>query len=72
MYGRKNRFFGSCRCEELLDTGCDSPYLLGFLVELYKAQLEEIKEGDKVDLVKKVTGLCDKLAQVKFTSSSFL
>jgi len=51
------------RCEELLDSGCDSPYLLGFLVELYKAQLEDNKEGDKVDLVKKVTGLCDRLAQ---------
>lgn len=53
------------KCEELLDSGCDSPYLLGFLVELYKAKLEDSEEGDRVDLVKRVTGLCDRLAQVR-------
>ena len=52
------------KCEELQDSGCDSPYLLGFLVELYKAKLEDSEEGDRVDLVKRVTGLCDRLAQV--------
>ena len=52
------------KCEELLHSGCDSPYLLGFLVELYKAKLEDSEEGDRVDLVKRVTGLCDRLAQV--------
>ena len=29
------------RCEELLDSDCDSPYFLGFLIELYKAKLEK-------------------------------
>ena len=52
------------KCEELLDSGCDSPYLLGFLVELYKSRLEDNKEAERENLVKKVTGLCDRLAQV--------
>ena len=30
-----------CDCEELLDCDCDSPYFLGFLIELYKAKLEK-------------------------------
>jgi len=51
------------KCEELLDSGCDSPYLLGFLVELYKSRLEDNKEAERENLVKKVTGLCDRLAQ---------
>ena len=59
------------RCEVLLDIGFDSPYLLGFLVELYKAKLEDSEEGERVDLVKKVTGLCDRLAQVYSKSLGF-
>ena len=59
------------KCEELLDSGCDSPYLLGFLVELYKAKLEDSEEAERVELVKKVTGLCDRLAQVCFQSLKF-
>ena len=59
------------KCEELLDSGCDSPYLLGFLVELYKAKLEDSEEGEREDLVKKVTGLCDRLAQVYCKSLRF-
>ena len=51
------------RCEELLQSGCDSPYLLGFLVELYKQQLEDDSNADKAELVTKVKSLCEQLAQ---------
>ena len=52
------------RCQALLDSGCDSPYLLGFLVELLQWRLEagprqEVRE----ELVEQATGLCARLAQ---------
>ena len=50
------------RCEELLQSGCDSPYLAGFLVELYKLQLEDNPEADKTALVAKISDICNKLA----------
>jgi len=50
------------KCEELMQTGCDSPFLLGFLIELYKHQLEDQSDANKEDLVKKISDLCEKLA----------
>ena len=50
------------KCEELLQSGCDSPYLLGFLVELYKQQLEDDRGADKADLLNKIRSLCETLA----------
>ena len=52
------------RCQALLDSGCDSPYLLGFLVELLQWRLEagpadEAREA----LVAQAVGLCARLAQ---------
>jgi len=50
------------KCEELLQTGCDSPYLLGFLVELYRGRLEDGGAADQTDLVRKISDLCGKLS----------
>ena len=52
----------TAKCEELLQTGCDSPYLLGFLVELYRARLEDGGASDQTDLVRKISDLCGKLS----------
>jgi len=51
------------KCHELLEAGCDSPYLLGFLVELLQYQLEEGSVPEKQELVKTATELCTKLSK---------
>merc|ERR1712226_172161 len=51
------------QCRELLESGCDSPYLLGFLVELLQHKLEGVKEADITErMVEEATGLCTRLA----------
>ena len=51
------------KCQELLAAGCDSPYLLGFLVELLQYQLEEQAATGKEELVTTATGLCSRLSK---------
>ena len=51
------------RCEELLEAGCDSPHLLGFLVELLQWRLEQEGEQEQQEArVKRAVGLCTRLA----------
>ena len=50
------------KCEELLESDCDSSYLHGFMVELYKQQLEE-NSANKKEILEKVSQLCAKLSQ---------
>jgi len=51
------------QCQELLESGCDSPYLLGFLVELLQCKLEVEEDAEKVQsMVEDAVGLCDRLA----------
>jgi len=49
------------RCDAMLEGGCDSPYLLGFMVEILQRRLEE-GEGEKEDLVNKAVQLCGQLS----------
>ena len=51
------------KCQELLAAGCESPYLLGFLVELLQYQLEEDSMTEKAELVSTATGLCSRLSK---------
>ena len=57
------RKFVMRKCLELIQEGCDSSYLHGFVVELYKHQLEDDPEADKEEIVKKINDLCHKLSQ---------
>jgi len=57
------RIFVKSKCEDLLTAGCDSPYLLGFLVELLQYQLEEGGVADKKELISTATGLCTRLSK---------
>jgi len=51
------------RCREWLESGCDSPYLLGFLVEILQHRLEREKEGDSMEgMVEEAVGLCERLS----------
>jgi len=51
-------------CRSLMDSGCDSPYLIGFLVELLQFNLEKEENPDKVqEMVKEAVELCVRLAQ---------
>lgn len=45
------------KCEELLDSDCDSSYLHGFMVELYKQQLDD-PSADKEEILKKIAQHC--------------
>jgi len=51
------------KCDDLLAGGCDSPYLLGFLVELLQHQLEEDTLSNKEELVSNATELCSRLSK---------
>lgn len=46
--------------ETMLEEGCDSPYLLAFLVDFYSDFLD--KQGKDEDIVKRVLSICDQLA----------
>ena len=50
------------RCQELLAAGCDSPYLLGFMVELIQQQLENDPTSDTSSLASSATSLCSRLS----------
>jgi len=51
------------QCREWLESGCDSPHLLGFLVELTQHKLERDKDGDSTErMVEEAVGLCTRLA----------
>ena len=49
------------QCEDLLDSDCDSSYLHGFMVELYKHQLEDASQN-QAEILPKITHLCQKLS----------
>ena len=51
------------KCDDLLAGGCDSPYLLGFLVELLQHQLEEDTLPNKEEVVSNATELCNRLSK---------
>jgi len=51
-------------CEELLSSGCTSPYLLGFVVELQESVLEGGAEDQGRDqAISRIQGLCKVLAE---------
>ena len=50
------------KCEELLESDCDSSYLHGFMVELYKQELDD-PSADRTELLKNITEHCAKLSQ---------
>jgi len=53
------------KCRALLAEGCDSPYLLGFLVELLQWRLEGEQDGAQVaKMVAEAEELCKRLAEV--------
>ena len=49
------------KCEDLIDSDCDSSYLHGFMVELYKHQLDEASENQG-EILQIITQLCRKLS----------
>ena len=51
------------KCQELLAAGCESPFLLGFLVELLQYQLEEDTMTEKAELISTATDLCVRLSK---------
>jgi len=61
--GEAQRKFVMSKCLDLIQEGCDSSYLHGFVVELYKHQLEDDPEVDKEVVVKEINNLCHKLSQ---------
>ena len=50
------------KCEDLLDSDCDSSFLHGFMVELYRQQLED-GSPNKEEILEKITQLCTRLSQ---------
>ena len=50
------------KCEDLIDSDCDSSYLHGFMVELFKHQLDESSENQE-ETLQKITQLCRKLSE---------
>lgn len=51
-------------CEELYASGVRSPYLLAFLIDLYKEQcLQQTNEADAEVLSKKVYNLCSDMSK---------
>lgn len=51
------------QCRQLLESGCQSPHLFGFLVELIQHNLESEKDVAKTQaMVEETVGLCSKLA----------
>lgn len=50
------------KCEDLIDSDCDSSYLHGFMVELYKHQLDDASQNQE-ETLQKITQLCRKLSE---------
>jgi len=50
------------KCEDLIDSDCDSSYLHGFMVELFKHQLEDSSENQE-ETLQKITQFCSKLSE---------
>ena len=50
------------KCEDLIDSDCDSSYLHGFMVELYKHQLDDASQNQE-EILQKITQLCRKLSE---------
>jgi len=52
------------KCEALLAKGCTSSHLLGFVVELQEALLEEdVEDKKREEALERITFLCDQLAE---------
>ena len=50
------------KCEDLLESDCDSSFLHGFMVELYKHQLDDASQSQE-ETLQKITQLCRKLSE---------
>jgi len=60
---KEQRELVDSKCRALLNEGCDSPYLLGFLVELLQWRLEGEQDGAQVaKMVSEAEELCKRLA----------
>lgn len=61
--GTSQKALVKSKCKELLEEGCDSPYLLGFYVEILQHELEDDKIGNKEEIVSLATSICDRLSK---------
>ena len=59
---RAERALVKKKCEDLIDSDCDSSYLHGFMVELFKHQLDDASENQG-EILQKIRQFTTKLSE---------